>query len=346
MNKVLDKSVEMLAIDISDNKSITTEGYLICENVKISHTYPMMYSGGYFEKPAEELFSTYTISSFEGKPITIDHPNSDVTADNWKDLSVGLIRDVRKEGAYLVANLILMDKDAIERVQSNELKEVSIGFSCVVDDVTMAFRSITGNHLALVTQGRAGVECAIFDKKGGSMSEKKEGSDIPVEASEKSGREYKNGVLDAVMAIFKADKADKKTETPTKEAEKEVRPDEKKAEKKADVTETYVYVTNEELMSKLYEIEDKINKLLGIKETSDEQKEILAKTYGTDSAENKSEADKPAGTEQKEASKEVEVKNDVKEVHTWLPANTWASTEQRPKTLSDFQKIARGEKNV
>jgi hypothetical protein len=325
MNKVLDKIAEMLAIDISENKSITTEGYLICENVKISHTYPMMYSGGYFEKPAEELFSTYTISSFEGKPITIDHPNSDVTADNWKDLSVGLIRDVRKEGAYLVANLILMDKGAIERVQSNELKEVSIGFSCVVDDVKMAFRSITGNHLALVTEGRAGVECAIFDKKGGSMSEKKEGADSPVEASEESGKEYKNGVLDAVFAIFKADK---KTETPTKEAEKI-----------ADIVDNCVYVSNEELMSKLYEIEDKINKLLGMKESSDKQKEILAQTYSTDSAENKSKAEKPAETEQKEASKEVETeaKNDAKEVHTWLPANTWAGSNNNENTLEAMQ---------
>lgn len=316
MNKVLDRSVEMLAIDISDNKSITTEGYLICDNVKISHTYPMLYSGGYFEKPADELFSTYTISSFEGKPITIDHPNSDVTADNWKDLSVGLIRDVRKEGAYLMANLILMDKDAIERVQSNELKEVSIGFSCVVDDVAMAFRSITGNHLALVTAGRAGVECAIFDKKGGSMSEKKEGTDNPAEASAESGKEYQKGVLDAFFAMFKSNKADNETEMPIKEAEESVKSEAMASEA----------VTLEEIMLRINAIDAKLDQLLASKVENLTLDSI-------DSAENKAE------TEQKEAPKEVEVKvkNDAKETHTWLPANTWAGSENNENTLEAMQ---------
>lgn len=334
MNKVTDKNAEMLAIDISENKSITSEGYLICENVKISHTYPMDYGDGFFTKPPEELFSTYTMSSFEGKPITIDHPSVDVTAENWKDLAVGYIKNVRKDGAYLVCDLILMDKVAIEKVQSNELKEVSIGFTCVVDYVSKSYLKITGNHLALVTAGRAGVECAIFDKKGGSMSEKKEGSDNPVEASAESGKEYQKGFsdgqkgfLDSFFSVFKAEKVDSKAETPTKEAEKSV---------KSDAMVVSEVVTLEEIMLKIQVIDAKLDQLLGVENLT---------LDSINSAENKAETDKPAETEQKEVAKEVKVKNDAKEVHTWLPANTWAGSTNNENTLEAMQaKLKQGVK--
>ena len=185
------------------------------------------------------------------------------------------------------------------------------------------------------------------------MSEKKEGTDNPVEASADADKEYQKGFsdgqkgfLDSFFSMFKAEKVDSKAETPTKEAEKSVKSDEKTAEKKADVVEEYVYVNNEELMAKLYEIEDKINKLLGTKESSDKQKELLSQQYGADSAENKAETDKPAEIEQKEAPKEVEkeAKNDAKEVHTWLPANTWAGSENNENTLEAMQAKLKGVK--
>ena len=162
------------------------------------------------------------------------------------------------------------------------------------------------------------------------MSEKKEGTDNPVEANAESGKEYQKGVLDAFWAMFKADKAEGKAEMPTKEAEKSV---------KSDAMVVSEVVTLEEIMLKIHVVDAKLDQLLGSKVENLTLDSI-------DSAENKAETEKPAETEQKEASKEVETeaKNDAKEVHTWLPANTWAGSENNENTLEAMQAKLKGVK--
>lgn len=165
---------------ISENMVMTPEGYLICKNVPIGRTGSMQYLGeelGLEEKRGkvikvvrtpEELFSKMTIASFEGKPLTNDHPSKNLDINTVAALQKGHIENVRPEGDYLVADLHVRDNWLINEIQENGKREVSCGYDCLwvpTDDSNEIFeqRDIVGNHVAVVKSGRAGSRVAIKD---------------------------------------------------------------------------------------------------------------------------------------------------------------------------------------
>lgn len=169
---------------ISENMHETPEGFLVCLGVPIARIGDMLYGEG--ETPLEtdskgkvtitrdedEVFRPQTIASFEGKPVTISHPNEFVGPDNWKDLAKGVLQNVRRgkdeQKDDLIADLLITDKMAIGLVK-NGLREVSCGYEAdyvQTDDGKGKQKNIIGNHLALVDQGRAGHGYAINDHKG------------------------------------------------------------------------------------------------------------------------------------------------------------------------------------
>lgn len=169
---------------ISENISKTDEGYLLCENVAIGRTGDMEYGVGetplepgpdgkvIVSRTAEELFRPETMASFQGKSITILHPEDFVNPKNWSELSKGVVQNVRRgTGAQendLVCDFLIMDHEAIELVE-NGLREVSCGYEAEYTQtgVGRGFQSnIFGNHVALVEEGRAGSSYAINDHKG------------------------------------------------------------------------------------------------------------------------------------------------------------------------------------
>lgn len=121
---------------------------------------------------SDQLFSDSTIKSFEGVPVTIQHPDTmDVTADNWKDVSVGHVSNVRQNGEHLQGEIIINDPDAVKQVE-NGLREVSLGYDADLSEKDGIIKkvNIVGNHLAIVDEGRCGASCKINDKKGGIMA--------------------------------------------------------------------------------------------------------------------------------------------------------------------------------
>jgi hypothetical protein len=125
----------------------------------------------YLDRPVEEVSSPATIASFEGAPITDDHPEDDVKVGvNWDYLSKGMafnikyIADTNTEG-HLEADLILTDAKLIEDVETHRVNELSAGYNCDVDDTTWTQRKIRGNHIAVVMSARAGHMATIRDKK-------------------------------------------------------------------------------------------------------------------------------------------------------------------------------------
>lgn len=172
---------------LSENIRETPEGFLICLNVPIARTGVMIYADG--ETPLEsnddgqvkitrdskEVFNPDTIASFEGKAVTIRHPEEFVSPENWSDLAKGVIQNVRKapekdeDGEEsLIADLLITDALAIRLIKSG-LREVSCGYEAEYEqtgDGTGKQTHIIGNHLALVEQGRAGESYAINDHKG------------------------------------------------------------------------------------------------------------------------------------------------------------------------------------
>lgn len=178
---------------LSENIRETPEGYLICVGVPIARTGEYEYGQG--ETPIDpgpdgktiilreesEVFRKATIASFEGKPLTIRHPEDFVAPDNWKDLAKGHIQNVRRgEGDdkdSLIADILITDAVAISLVKSG-MRGLSCGYEAeYIEDGKGRGRQtdIVGNHLALVEEGRAGPAYAINDEKGASsMSKKKQ----------------------------------------------------------------------------------------------------------------------------------------------------------------------------
>jgi len=162
---------------ISPNQTKTPEGYLILHNVPIARTGTQEYLGREIGVDAdrvtvnrtdEEVFSIATIASFEGKPITNNHPTEDVRPDNIASYLRGVSSNVRRgngeESDLLLADLIVYDPNLISLIDAGK-KEISCGYDCVYVQVGNDYeqQQIRGNHIAVVDNGRAGPRVKIKD---------------------------------------------------------------------------------------------------------------------------------------------------------------------------------------
>jgi hypothetical protein len=167
---------------ISDNMSISPEGYLTCLNVPIGRTGWMEYYGqelpSDFNEPygtlckvyrsPEELFSEATMSSFEGKSVTNTHPTENLDITTTPMLERGHMQNIRRDGDFLIADLIIKDAGLLSEIQNNIKREVSCGYDCIwqkIGDGKYEQKNIIGNHVAVVQNGRAGSKVAIHDSK-------------------------------------------------------------------------------------------------------------------------------------------------------------------------------------
>lgn len=122
-----------------------------------------------------EVFSVETIASFEGLAVTIGHPKDlagnivFISPDNWRQLANGHIQNVRRgEGDQqdlLVADVIVKTPEALQAIENGD-DEVSCGYDADYRQISPGVAeqyAITGNHLAIVPNGRAGSRCAFGD---------------------------------------------------------------------------------------------------------------------------------------------------------------------------------------
>lgn len=173
---------------ISDHILKTPEGFLICKDVPIARTGTQQYRGCEFggpvadgiydvQRPEAEVFDRAAVASFEGKPVCDEHPEEDVTPDNYGRYMKGVCRDVRRGDGdlsnCLVADLVIYDADLINKIEAGK-REISCGYDCLwnpTSDSSYDQLEIRGNHVAVVDRGRAGHKVAIRDtaddKKGG-----------------------------------------------------------------------------------------------------------------------------------------------------------------------------------
>lgn len=167
---------------ISPLKEKTPEGYLLCRDVPISRVGSFEYSAAevglpnighavQLWRPEEQIFNPETIASFEAKPVVIGHARF-ADPDNWREIAVGTTQNVRRgegdKSDFLLADLLLTDRKAIEAVETGELKEVSCGYDADTQETPEGIEQIgiVGNHVALVVSARCS-GCKIGD---GSMT--------------------------------------------------------------------------------------------------------------------------------------------------------------------------------
>lgn len=176
---------------LGPKRSLTPEGFLLCEEVPVARTGEMLYGPGEvpvepgpdglirISRTPEEVFRDTTMASCMGKDTTLDHPDDFVQPSNYALLTQGVMLNPRRGTGLaddlLIADLLIKHPAAIRAVQEGEIEEVSLGYEADYEQVSPGRgvqRNIVVNHVALVERGRCGPRCAIGDKEP-QMAKKK-----------------------------------------------------------------------------------------------------------------------------------------------------------------------------
>ena len=183
------------------------EGYLICLNVPVARTGVQEYLPselGLSEpddrlipvcRPEEEVFSPASVASFEGMPVTDDHPSAPdgVTAENSRYLIRGHAQHVRRgsgaESDLLLADLMITDPVLVEEILAGK-REISCGYTYTLceEDGKLIQREIRGNHVAVVDTGRAGPRVSIRDQEPKGAAAKLQCTSAPASPDSGPGR--------------------------------------------------------------------------------------------------------------------------------------------------------------
>lgn len=170
------------AMTITDAPRRTNDGYLVA-NARAVRTGVQLYAGHEVGKPelpmvsvyrpASSVFAADSLQSFTHAPITLDHPSTGVTSENWKELAVGEVSTAaQKDGDWIALPLILKDARAIQAVETGK-RELSAGYTCELvwgdgmspsgEPYQATQTNIKINHLAIVDKARAGSKARIGD---------------------------------------------------------------------------------------------------------------------------------------------------------------------------------------
>nr|WP_314614234.1 DUF2213 domain-containing protein [uncultured Pseudomonas sp.] len=281
---------------LSARQSVTPEGFLLCEAVPIARIGTLLYdeselvnedgpliqggAGGLvtIERNADEVFRPETIASFEGKPVTLAHPEDFVNPSNWRELSMGITQNVRRgdgvESDLMLADLLITDAQAIEDVR-NGLRQVSCGYDAEYEQLAVGRgrqTNIVGNHVALVERGRCGPRCAIGDSD--TMSKKKQ-----LSFADRLRRAFMSKDAEAAEALAK------EAETADEEEEEE---EDKGSAKTGDAGTALILKEIRALSARVGDMEGKMDELT--KDDDEEEAETKDTVLEAEEAESNSEA--------------------------------------------------------
>ncbi|AHX12933.1 hypothetical protein CH75_06475 [Dyella jiangningensis] len=228
---------------LGPKRSLTPEGYLLCLDVPVARTGEMLYAEGEIagedgeeitggpdkiirvSRGPEDLFRPETIASFEGKSVTLGHPDEFVTKENVKQHEVGTMMNVRRgsgiEDDLMLADLLIKDQKAIDAIQKDGIEEVSNGYEADYEQQQpgrAAQRNILGNHVALVERGRCGPRCAIGDEAMAKPTKKSKFTDFLMRAFKAKDADEVEKIAEEAESMDEdsdgddKDKKDKKTE--------------------------------------------------------------------------------------------------------------------------------------
>lgn len=176
---------DSLALDRGSVRTIDQDGHLHIALNPISKANICPYMGSEIPdaealglKP-QQIYQLYrdpeelakSASTFNGKPLLIVHkPQS--SDDHSRELTVGSVNNPVFDAPYLKAELVVWDGEAIAGIESGDQRQLSCGYrykavmtpgevSGVRFDGRMV--DIVGNHVAIVTIGRAGSDVVVGD---------------------------------------------------------------------------------------------------------------------------------------------------------------------------------------
>lgn len=118
----------------------------------------------------DHVFRADSLATLRDAPVTVGHPGEGqtwVSPENAHQHEVGVVRAATREGEFVSATVNVRRADAIKRIDSKDLVEVSAAYDCDIDPTPGVYNGepydgvqtdITYNHVALlaVGKGRAG----------------------------------------------------------------------------------------------------------------------------------------------------------------------------------------------
>lgn len=118
----------------------------------------------------EEVMRVDALRTLGRKPVTLGHPPSLVNPDNYQEYAVGEVGErITDDDGYVSVTLTVNRRDALDAVDGGT-SELSCGYRCRMDMTSGVWngeeydciqRDIEYNHLAIVTEGRAGGKAAL-----------------------------------------------------------------------------------------------------------------------------------------------------------------------------------------
>lgn len=159
----------------------TSEGYLVAQ-VRVARTGIQDYNGSELGRPdlgvvrvwrpEAEVFADAAMKTYAHRPVVNGHQGT-VTADNWKEVSVGQTgHEVVRDGQFVSVPMVMMDAKAIADFKAGK-REVSMGYSTELifqDGITpdgepynAVATNMRMNHLALEHRARGGSALRIGD---------------------------------------------------------------------------------------------------------------------------------------------------------------------------------------
>lgn len=181
--------VDAIALDVGAKLRETDDGY-IAAMPRVARTGIQIYGGDEcgrpdmaqvrVYRPEAQVFAKNALHSFAHKPVTIDHPNVPMTADNWKQFAVGHTGDeILRDGGTVRIPMVLMDASAVRAFKDGK-KQLSVGYTCDLDwtagktaageQYDAVQTHIRANHLAVVAAARGGPQLTIGDDHEGDQT--------------------------------------------------------------------------------------------------------------------------------------------------------------------------------
>lgn len=175
--------MKKITLDTKSNRYFDENGYLVIKDNKIAKAGVFDYLGREIsdELQDSEIYKVYrpwaelekTAKDFEGMPVKLGH---EWVEPEKRDLKVGAISgEVRLEEPYLIADIKIYDKDAIEAITGRNIVELSPGYTAKYvsesgdyagEQYNFKQEDIKYNHLAVVENGRSGKDVKINDWAG------------------------------------------------------------------------------------------------------------------------------------------------------------------------------------
>lgn len=117
---------------------------------------------------ADDVFKQSALDSYVGADITIEHPDTFVSSETFKNSSVGLVTAAARDGDFVKVDMIVKSQDAIDAVHSGKV-ELSAGYECRYEPAPegsgydFVQRDIRVNHLAITDKARGGSQVRLAD---------------------------------------------------------------------------------------------------------------------------------------------------------------------------------------